>query len=84
MMIKSLLLLLPVIAIASCSHTPDPKAGSEGYVGYEAATWKAWTNDMPPGPRSLHVAGEVTVSNGRYSAVIKPSPETPGLHGRVD
>ena len=83
-MLKSLLLLLPVIALAGCSHSPDPIASSEGYVGYEASTWKAWTNDMPFGPRSLHVVGDVTVSNGRYRAVIKPSPQTPGVHCLVE
>ena len=83
-MIKSLLLLLPVIALAGCSHSPDPIASSDGYVGYEAASWKAWTNDMPFGPRSLHVVGDVTVSNGRYGAVMKPSPQTPGVHFRIE
>ena len=39
---------------------------------------------MPPEPRSLHVIGEVIVTNGRYVAQIKPSGETPGLHCRID
>ncbi len=84
-MTKTLLpLLLAFIAIVGCAHTPDPKASTEGYIGKEDSTWKAWTNDMPPGPRSLHVVGGVTVANGRYGALIKLSDETPGVHCLVE
>lgn len=85
-MIKSLLFILTIIAIIYCVHTPEPVQDSTSFVAAEAASWEAWTNDMPPGPRSLHVTGEVTVSNGRFNAQLKPSEDStgPGVHCKLE
>lgn len=32
--------------------------------------WSAWINAMPPGPRSLHVTGEVMVANPGVIAMV--------------
>lgn len=79
---KTLLCMLSLMSLIGCSHTPDPVQGSTGFVVAEAPSWEAWTNDMPMAARSLHVSGEVTVSNGRYTAQLKPSNDTskPGIH----
>ncbi len=80
------LLLLSIIAMVGCAHTPAPVSDTTGFVVAEAPSWSAWTNDMPLGPRSLHVVGEVTVTNGRYVAQLNPSDEStaPGVHCKLE
>jgi hypothetical protein len=34
--------------------------------------WKAWHDNQPPGPATLHVAGECTFPTTGYSVELKP------------
>jgi hypothetical protein len=38
--------------------------------------WKAWLDTMPPGPRTLHVAGEGTVPSTGWTLALKPGALT--------
>lgn len=42
----------------------------------DASDWTAWVNAMPPGPRSLHVQGTVTVPTPGYLVrLVKAAPQ---------
>ena len=43
-----------------------------GYVAHAktSAAWHAWINQMPPGPKSIHVVGDILVSNPGVEAIL--------------
>lgn len=57
-------------------------ASSSRAAGLDAKNWGAWINRMPPGPASLHVVGNLMLSNPGQVPVLKPA--TPqGTNERV-
>lgn len=81
----ALLLALSLLLSACCaaptpapeeSDTPAadaPEAPPEpNGVGSPSGEWHAWLDRMPPGPATLHVAGEVVAATPGYDAKLAP------------
>ncbi|APR76170.1 Hypothetical protein A7982_01517 [Minicystis rosea] len=47
-----------------------PGPGKDTPLPLDTSDWYAWMNLMPPGPRSLHVTGVVTVGNPGYEVKL--------------